>query len=90
MNKPTITLLEDRVLVKTLPKETMTAGGIIIPDEAAEDPVVKGKVVAVGDDEKLRIKLEDTVIYSRHAGRAVTLNGETFLIMRQMDILGIL
>ena len=39
--------LNDRVIVKRVEDERKTAGGIVIPDTAAEKPS-KGKVVAVG------------------------------------------
>ena len=39
--------LHDRVVVKRLGEEELTAGGIIIPDTAQEKPM-EGKVIAVG------------------------------------------
>ena len=88
--------LNDRLLVKRLQEETMTAGGIIIPDSAKEKPA-EGEVVAVGPGKvadngervALQVKEGDMVLFSKYGGTDVKLDGEDFLIMREEDILGI-
>ena len=88
--------LNDRLLVKRLQEEEMTAGGIIIPDSAKEKPA-EGKVVAVGPGKvadsgervALQVKSGDMVLFSKYGGTDVKLDGEDFLIMREDDILGI-
>lgn len=80
--------LKDRVLVEPAPAEEKTAAGIIIPDTAKEKPQ-KGKVVAVGNgkkDEPLTVKVGDTVLYGKYSGTEVTIDGNTYLIMREDDI----
>nr|MBS0021885.1 co-chaperone GroES [Gammaproteobacteria bacterium] len=39
--------LHDRIIVKRAEEETRSAGGIVIPDTAAEKPI-RGEVKAVG------------------------------------------
>ena len=88
--------LNDRLLVKRLKEEEMTAGGIIIPDSAKEKPA-EGEVVAVGPGKvadngervALQVKEGDMVLFSKYGGTDVRLDGEDFLIMREDDILGI-
>ncbi len=88
--------LNDRLLVKRLEEETMTAGGIIIPDSAKEKPA-EGEVVAIGPGKvadngervALQVKEGDMVLFSKYGGTDVKLDGEDFLIMREDDILGI-
>jgi chaperonin GroES len=88
--------LNDRLLVKRLKEEEMTAGGIIIPDSAKEKPA-EGEVVAVGPGKvadsgervALQVKEGDMVLFSKYGGTDVKLDGEDFLIMREDDILGI-
>lgn len=80
--------LKDRVLVEPAPAEEKTAAGIIIPDTAKEKPQ-KGKIVAVGNgkkDEPLTVKVGDTVLYGKYSGTEVTIDGNTYLIMREDDI----
>lgn len=79
---------KDRVLVEPAPAEEKTAGGIIIPDTAKEKPQ-KGKVIAVGKgkkDEPMTVKVGDTVLYGKYSGTEVTLDGKSYLIMREDDI----
>ena len=89
--------LHDRVVVKRIEEEAKTAGGIIIPDTAKEKPQ-EGEVVALGtgkrdDDGKLiefTVKKGDRVLISKYGGTEVKIEGESYLIMREDDILGII
>ncbi|MDR1408034.1 MAG: co-chaperone GroES [Tannerella sp.] len=84
--------LADRVLVKPATAEEKTSGGIIIPDSAKEKPL-KGEVVATGNgtkDEEMVVKSGDKVLYGKYAGTEIEWDGETYLIMRQSDILAII
>lgn len=89
--------LADRLLVKRIPEENKTAGGILIPDNAKEKPM-EGSVVAIGSgkvltDGKVRsmeVKVGDRVLFSKYSGTEIKLDGEEMLIMREDDILGII
>ena len=89
--------LGDRVLVQAIEEKEVKKGGIIIPDTAKEKPQ-EGKVVALGtgkrDEEGKLIefteKKGDKVLISKYGGTEVKIDGETYLIMREDDILGIL
>ena len=86
--------LEDRVIVKTVESQDVTASGIVLPDTAQEKPQ-RGKIVAVGDgkvdDNGKRIPLDvkkgDEVIYSKYGGTEVKVDGQDLLIMKASDIL---
>ena len=85
--------LHDRVIVKRLEEERVSAGGIVIPDSAAEKPS-RGKVIAVGagkvlDDGKVRpldVKAGDTILFGKWSGTEVKVDGEELLVMREEDI----
>ena len=89
--------LHDRVVVQRIEEEQKTAGGIIIPDTAAEKPQT-GKVVAVGPGargedgkvEPLDVKSGDKVLFGKWSGTEVKLDGEDLLIMKESDIMGVL
>ena len=89
--------LGDRVLVQALEEKEVKKGGIIIPDTAKEKPQ-EGKVVALGtgkrdEDGKLiefTVKKGDKVLISKYGGTEVKVDGESYLIMREDDILGII
>ncbi len=88
--------LNDRIIVKRLENETITSGGILIPDNAKEKPV-QGKVVAVGKgkmkDDGSRAPMDinegDTVLFSKYGGTEVKHGDDELLIMREDDILAV-
>ncbi len=80
--------LADRVIIEPAEAEQKTAGGIIIPDTAKEKPQ-KGVVVAVGPgkkDEPMTVKVKDTVLYGKYSGTEISVDGKTYLIMKESDI----
>lgn len=82
-------VFDDRVIVEPDPVVTEARHGIIIPDTAQEVPLV-GTVVGVGfgtHDVKMVLTVGDRVLYSRGVGVKMPINGDTFLVMRQADIL---
>ncbi|HET7809812.1 MAG TPA: co-chaperone GroES [Steroidobacteraceae bacterium] len=89
--------LHDRVIVKRLESETRSAGGIVIPDSAAEKPV-QGKVVAVGkgkileggDVRPLDVKVGDKILFGKYSGTEVKVDGEELVVMREEDVMAII
>ena len=88
--------LHDRVLVERAEEKTQTSGGIIIPDSATEKPasgkvisVGKGKLLDSGDVRPLDVKVGDEVLFGKYAGTEVKVDGNTYLMMREEDIMGI-
>ncbi|MEK6644696.1 MAG: co-chaperone GroES [Planctomycetota bacterium] len=97
VTKVKIRPLGDKVLIKRLEAENMTAGGIVLPDSAKEKPK-RGRVQAVGDGKlldtgeraKLTVKKGDEVLFTSYAGTEIKLDGEEYIIMDETDILAIL
>jgi chaperonin GroES len=89
--------MQDRIIVKRVEEETMTAGGIFIPETAKEKPQ-KGQIIAVGNGKKtedgkvipLDVKVGDQVLFGKYAGTEIKVEGEELLIMREDDILGVM
>ena len=89
--------LHDRVVVSRLEEDTKSAGGIIIPDTAAEKPST-GKVLAVGPGAQneegtitpLDVKKGDKVLFGKWSGTEVKIDGEDLLIMKESDIMGVI
>ncbi|HWU67392.1 MAG TPA: co-chaperone GroES [Stenotrophobium sp.] len=88
--------LHDRVIVKRLEEEKKSAGGILIPDSAAEKPL-KAEVVAVGsgkrtDDGKVHpvdVKAGDTVLIGKYSGTEVKVDGQDLVVLREDDIMAV-
>lgn len=83
---PPIQPLGSHVLVQPLEEESRTAGGIFLPDTAKEKPQL-GRVVAVGDDEEIKVKVGDRVIFPKYTGTEFRYNGTDYLIMEASDVL---
>ena len=88
--------LHDRVIVKRIEEEKKSAGGIVIPDTAAEKPD-QGEVVAVGKGKKddngklisLDVKVGDRILFGKYSGQTVRVKGDELLVMREEDIMGV-
>ena len=86
--------LADRVVVRPIERETVSKGGIVLPDTAKEKPQ-EGEVVAVGqgrlsEDGKrlpMDVKVGDTVIYAKYGGTEIKIEDEELMILRESDIL---
>ena len=94
--------LSDRVLVKPFSEndargEKKNDYGIIIPDTVAEEKSAQGRVVAVGEgkyvDGKLlpvRVKVGDTVFFSKYSYDEVEYKGEEFYLLKEENILAVI
>ncbi|MGV6815809.1 MAG: co-chaperone GroES [Thiotrichales bacterium] len=89
--------LQDRVVIKRVEEENVSAGGIVIPDSATEKPD-RGEVVAVGNGKILdngdvrpnELKVGDTVLFGKYSGTTVKVDGEELLVMREDDVIAVI
>jgi len=88
--------LADRVVITPIDEVETMRGGLHIPDIAKEKPQ-QGEVIAVGSgrvEDRERVPLEvavgDRVLYGKYSGTEVTVDGDSFLILRESDILAII
>lgn len=76
----------NRVLIKPLEQESKTSSGLYLPDTAKEKPQT-GVVVAVGDDEDIKLKVNDKVLFAKYTGTEFKLDGQEYLLMECNDVL---
>jgi len=89
--------LEDRIVVRPMPAEQVTASGLVIPDTATKEKPQEAEVIAVGpgrfDDAGNRIPLDvavgDKVLFSKYGGTEIKFAGEEFLVLSARDVLAI-
>lgn len=89
--------LNDRVIIKRVEEEAISAGGIVLPDSAKEKPV-RGEVIAVGtgavsdkgDVRPMAVKVGDEVLFGKYAGTEVEIDGEELLVMSESDIVAVI
>ncbi|MCY4015101.1 MAG: co-chaperone GroES, partial [Gammaproteobacteria bacterium] len=87
----------DRVVVRRIEEDAMSAGGIVLPDTASEKPsqgevlaVGPGKVDDDGDRRALDVAVGDKIIFGQYAGSTVKVDGEELLILGESEIFGVL
>jgi chaperonin GroES len=89
--------LSDKIVVKRVDSETVTKGGIFIPD-AATEKADQGTVIAVGPGKRdpngvlhaIDIKAKDRVLFGKFAGQTVKIDGEELLILKEEEVLGVI
>ncbi len=89
--------LHDRVIIKRLEEEKVSAGGIVIPDSATEKPI-RGEVVAVGEGKPLdngsvralKVKVGDKVLFGKYSGTEVKVDGVEYLVVREDDLFAVI
>jgi chaperonin GroES len=88
----------DRVLVFPLPTETMTKGGLVLPEvtiEKNEIRQIKAQVVAIGPDcwldrpsQQAYAKVDDIVYIAQHAGAPFTgRDGRKYRFINDLEII---
>ena len=89
--------LHDRVIVKRIEEERKSAGGIVIPDTAAEKPeqgevkaLGKGKILESGNVLPIDLRVGDRVLFGKYSGQTVKVKGDELLVMREEDIMGVI
>lgn len=89
--------LHDRVIVKRLEEAKTSAGGILIPDSAAEKPL-RAEVVSVGPGKRsedgkihpLDVKKGDKVLIGKYSGTEVKVDGDELVVLREDDIMAVI
>ncbi|MBN1396319.1 MAG: co-chaperone GroES [Pirellulales bacterium] len=89
--------LGDRVVVERDESDTVTAGGIVLPDSAKDKPT-RGKVISVGDGRllddgsrsPLQVKAGDRILFTSYAGDNFKLGTRELLLLSESDILAVI
>ena len=82
----TVQPLGARVLIQPLEQEGRTASGLLLPETAKEKPQT-GRVIAVGDDEGIKVKVDEKVLFAKYTGTEIKLGGVNYLLMDHNDLL---
>lgn len=87
----------EHVVLKQREAEEVTKGGVLIPSQSQQAPQ-EGTVLAVGHGYRnmdgtytpLKVKPGDVVVYSEYGGSVMSVDGESYLIIREANIYAIL
>lgn len=86
--------LDNRIIVKPFPPETLTQSGLILVTTEQEKPMA-GTVVSIGPGRKqddgsrsaMQVKPGDHIMFGKYAQQPFEYNGQTLLAMCEMDVL---
>lgn len=88
--------LDNKIVVQPREADTITPGGIHLPDRSKEEKargtvlaVGPGKLLDSGERASLSVKVDDDVIYSKWSGSDIELDGETYKILSEDDLLAV-
>ena len=89
--------LGDRVVVEREKSESVTRGGIVLPDTAKDKPV-RGRIISVGNGRllddgtrgKFQVKVGDRVLFTSYAGEEFKMGDRELMLMREEDILAVI
>lgn len=90
--------LHDRLIVKPVSKEEVTALGIIIPDTAGEKRPEQGEVIAVGPGKMrengtvspMTVKVGDKILFKKYSPEEVKIDDETYLVLGETDVMAVI
>jgi chaperonin GroES len=86
MAKINIQPMGTRVLIRPLEQEAKTTSGLYLPETAREKPQT-GEVVAIGDDEGIKLKVKDKVLFAKYSGTEFKFENVDYLLLESNDIL---
>ena len=86
MEKINLQPMGTRVLIKPLEQEGKTSSGLLLPETAKEKPQT-GLVVAIGDDEEIKLKVNDKVLFAKYSGTEFKMDGTEYLLLEANDVL---
>ena len=92
--------VNDKIVVKPNKdkQDTITEGGIILPDTVQDGTLIEGKVVAIGEGMysasgtliPVVVDVGDTILYNKNAHKAEhTIDGETYILMSVNEVMSI-
>lgn len=78
--------LGTRILIRPLQQEAKTTSGLYLPETAKEKPQT-GEVVAIGDDESIKLKVKDKVLFAKYSGTEFKFDNVDYLLLESNDVL---
>jgi chaperonin GroES len=92
--------VNDKIVVKEKEdkQDTVTEGGIILPDTVQDGTLVEGEVVAIGEGMysasgtliPVVVDVGDTILYNKNAMKAEhSIDGETYILMSVNEVMSI-
>lgn len=90
--------LFNNVVIRPLKNEEMTKFGIVLPETVDKERPERGEVIAVGVGKlldngqlaKMSVLVGDQVVFKKYSPDEIKIDGETFLVLSENDIVAII
>ncbi len=85
--------LGDRLLVKPIKEEEVTASGIVLPDTVDKEKKAEGEIIALGNGEKLAklgLVVGQKVLFKKWGGEEIKSEGEDYKILDHEDVIAVI
>lgn len=82
----------DRVLIEPLVQEETTKSGIVLPDTVEKNKKEEGKVLAIGDGEKVKalgLNVGDVIVFGKYSGDDVEYEDKELKFLKHEDVLAV-
>ncbi|NCQ06243.1 MAG: co-chaperone GroES [Candidatus Moranbacteria bacterium] len=86
----TIRPLGENILIQVEKPEEKTSAGIYLPETANPDRPQIGKVIAIGESDKIKVKSGEKVVFKRYGGEEVKIDGTEYLLSNYKDVLAVI
>jgi len=90
MKKTNVRPLGENILIHPEKPEQKTSAGIYLHETASQERSSLGKVIAVGESDKIKVKAGQKVVFRRYGGEEVEIDGEEYLISSYKDVLAVI
>ncbi|HPN96346.1 MAG TPA: co-chaperone GroES [Candidatus Moranbacteria bacterium] len=81
--------LGENVLVETVKEQTKTKSGLVLPETATPDRPQQGKVIGIGDSNKIKVKKGQKIIFAKYSGSEIKIEEKDYIILKNEDILAV-
>ena len=85
--------LGDRLLVKPIKEEEVTASGIVLPDTVDKEKKAEGEIIAFGNGEKLMklgLSVGQKVLYKKWGGEEVSFDNVDYKVLLHDEVIAVI
>lgn len=88
--KTKIQPLGENILIQVQKNDTKTKSGLVLPETINAERPQEGRVMAIGESKEINVKKGQQVIFAKYTGTEIKIDGESYLLIKNEDILAVI
>ena len=88
--KTKIQPLGENILIQVQKNDTKTKSGLVLPETINAERPQEGRVMAIGESKEIKVKKGQQVIFAKYTGTEIKIDGESYLLIKNEDILAVI